>query len=248
MSVDARTTLGKPDLVVGRLLRSEQGVRRSAGGALSGHANDVITVSLFVDDLADGEAFLRSLSASPDTQVLPVDRHVEADVVVVVATMVDDALLLQMEKVAAKAKNAQQRMVLISDPIRKSQLARIVGCGVVSILSRAAITPHLILQAVVASGKGEALMPKGVIRWLLDEAKTSQQTVRRAQGPNEGRLTDREVGVLQMFADGHDTGYVAAQFGFSERTIKKIVQDLTKRLGLRNRTHAVSYALRIGAI
>ncbi|MEV0701966.1 LuxR C-terminal-related transcriptional regulator [Saccharopolyspora sp. NPDC050389] len=193
------------------------------------------TVSLYADDLSDGARFLRTLSESPEARVLPLKRHAEADVVMVVATRVDDALLLEMEKVAGRAENPRQRMVLISDPMRESQLSRVVGCGVVSILPRASITPHLIVRAVVASGKGEAVMPKRVVRRLLEEAREFHQSVRRVPlGFADGGLTDREVEVLRMFADGHDTGYVAIRLRLSERTIKKIVQDLTKRLGLRN--------------
>ncbi|MEV6230963.1 LuxR C-terminal-related transcriptional regulator [Saccharopolyspora shandongensis] len=249
VGVDARTALGNPDLVVGLLPREGRGAGSGAAEALGGHADDGITVSVFADDLGDGVRFLRALSESPELRVLPLKRHAAADVVVVVATRVDDPLLLQMEKVAAQAENSRQRMVLISDPMRESQLSRVVGCGVVSILPRAAIAPHLIVRAVVASGRGEAVMPKKVVRRLLEEAREFHQAVRRVPPVlAEAGLTDRELDVLRMFADGHDTGYVAVQLRLSERTIKKIVQDLTRRLGLRNRTHAVSYALRAGVI
>jgi DNA-binding NarL/FixJ family response regulator len=55
------------------------------------------------------------------------------------------------------------------------------------------------------------------------------------------------VDVLRLVAEGMDTSYIARKMNYSERTIKKVLADLMRRLDLRNRAHAVSYALRRGA-
>jgi DNA-binding NarL/FixJ family response regulator len=54
--------------------------------------------------------------------------------------------------------------------------------------------------------------------------------------------------VLRLMADGFDTGEIGQRLFYSERTVKNIVHDITSRLHLRNRTHAVAYALRQGFI
>ena len=41
---------------------------------------------------------------------------------------------------------------------------------------------------------------------------------------------------------------IAQELAYSERTIKNLIQDVTRRFGLRNRSHAVAYALRRGLI
>jgi DNA-binding NarL/FixJ family response regulator len=61
-------------------------------------------------------------------------------------------------------------------------------------------------------------------------------------------LTDREVKVLTLLADGFDTAEVARSLFYSDRTVKNIVHHVTSRLNLRNRTQAVAYALRHGLI
>lgn len=61
-------------------------------------------------------------------------------------------------------------------------------------------------------------------------------------------LRPRERDVLILVADGHSTREVARRLCYSERTIKNILQDLTTRFGLRNRTQAVAWALRNGWI
>ncbi|WRZ89773.1 helix-turn-helix transcriptional regulator [Streptomyces sp. NBC_01007] len=54
------------------------------------------------------------------------------------------------------------------------------------------------------------------------------------------------MSILRRAADGDETGEIADRLGYSERTIKRDLHELMKRLGLRNRAHAVAYALRAG--
>jgi DNA-binding NarL/FixJ family response regulator len=56
------------------------------------------------------------------------------------------------------------------------------------------------------------------------------------------------VEVLRLLADGLDTSEIAHKLAYSERTVKNVVHDVTTRLQLRNRSHAVAYALREGLI
>ena len=64
----------------------------------------------------------------------------------------------------------------------------------------------------------------------------------------EAGLAPREVEVLRLLADGLDTSEIARKLAYSERTVKNVVHDVTTRLQLRNRSHAVAYALREGLI
>jgi len=61
-------------------------------------------------------------------------------------------------------------------------------------------------------------------------------------------LTHREISILRLIADGHSTTEIARQLAYSERTIKNTLQGVTTRLQLRNRSHAVAYALREGML
>jgi DNA-binding NarL/FixJ family response regulator len=61
-------------------------------------------------------------------------------------------------------------------------------------------------------------------------------------------LSDREIEVLRLVAEGCDTAEIAVHLSYSERTIKGILHDVKTRLHLRNRTHAVTYAMREGLL
>jgi DNA-binding NarL/FixJ family response regulator len=207
-----------------------------------------IDVAIFSLDPQIEDPFADYLRVCPDMSLLPVARHPEAHVVLVLTTMVTDELLDEMATVAAGATNAAQTLVLVSGPLRERQLNRALGCGVVSFLPWAEATPRMVAQAIVASSNGRAVLPGTVARWLVDEARAFQRDMLDVNGLKPGGLTEREVHVLQFLADGHDTNFIAERLNYSERTIKKIIQDVMSRLGLRNRAHAVSYALRAGVI
>ena len=64
----------------------------------------------------------------------------------------------------------------------------------------------------------------------------------------ETEFDARELEVLRLLADGYDTASIAATLAYSERTIKNIIHDVTTRLELRNRSHAVASAVRTGVI
>jgi DNA-binding NarL/FixJ family response regulator len=75
-----------------------------------------------------------------------------------------------------------------------------------------------------------------------------QRHVLAPRGLTFSGLTERELGVLKLVADGLDTAEIAQQLAYSERTIKNIIHDITTRFHLRNRSHAVAFALRQGLI
>jgi DNA-binding NarL/FixJ family response regulator len=117
-----------------------------------------------------------------------------------------------------------------------------------SLLRRSEATPDRIIQAIVAVTRGEGTMPPDLLGRLLEQVGRIQREVLVPLGLSFCGLTDRELKVLRLIADGHDTAEVGRRLFYSERTVKSIIHDVTSRLNLRNRTHAVAYALRQGLI
>jgi len=61
-----------------------------------------------------------------------------------------------------------------------------------------------------------------------------------------GLLTSMHL--TRLVAEGLDTAEIAHKLCYSERTVKNALHDVTSRLQLRNRSHAVAYALKQGLI
>lgn len=66
--------------------------------------------------------------------------------------------------------------------------------------------------------------------------------------PEGAPLSPRDLDVLRRIAQGQSTSAIADELAYSESTIKNIVHQAVSVLGARNRTHAVSTAIRRGLI
>ena len=82
----------------------------------------------------------------------------------------------------------------------------------------------------------------------LDQVGALQRGLLGPRGLTFNGLATREIEVLRLVADGCDTHEIADKLAYSERTVKNVLHDVTTRLQLRNRSHAVAYALRQGLI
>jgi DNA-binding NarL/FixJ family response regulator len=123
-----------------------------------------------------------------------------------------------------------------------------VEAGVGSVLWRGRASIETILDAVRATAEGEGVLPPDLIGRILDQVGAIQRDVLTPRGIGLNGLSHREANVLRLVADGFDSSEVAKQLYCSERTVKATIHDVMNRLNLRNRTHAVAYALREGLI
>jgi DNA-binding NarL/FixJ family response regulator len=61
-------------------------------------------------------------------------------------------------------------------------------------------------------------------------------------------LTERELEILRLIAEGHDNEEIAASLHFGFGTIKLHVRGILEKLGARTRTAAAVRAVRLGLI
>lgn len=57
-------------------------------------------------------------------------------------------------------------------------------------------------------------------------------------------LTEREINILQILADGNDYAEVAKRIGCAHESVKNFVREIKSKLGAQDRVHAVAIAMR----
>ena len=72
--------------------------------------------------------------------------------------------------------------------------------------------------------------------------------VRRGDAGVDEPLTPREIGVLELLAEGLSNKTIAARLGISDQTVKFHVASVCGKLGAANRTDAVRRAIRRGLV
>ncbi len=99
-----------------------------------------------------------------------------------------------------------------------------------------------VAESIRAVMQGQSLISPSMASKLLSEfnnlAKAAQQKVLAP------RLTDRELQVLKLVAQGLSNREVAEQLFISENTVKNHVRNILEKLQLHSRMEAVVYAVR----
>lgn len=206
----------------------------------------LVTVAVIATDPLTSEGATAYLRSCPQIELVPAADH-RAEIVLVMASTVTEETMELLGQVAEGAGH-NPRIVLVGDGIRQPQLLRAVTCGLVSVLPRRDATFGRIVTAVLDASKGYGDMPRAAVGWLATQLRSIQQDVLAPAGMATAGLQAREIDVLRLLADGLDTAQIATELNYSERTVKNIIHNLLIRLNLRNRSHAVAYALRSGLL
>jgi DNA-binding NarL/FixJ family response regulator len=140
------------------------------------------------------------------------------------------------------------RVVLLVARVDDRDLLAAVEAGVSGVIRRAEATAGNMAAAIRSAAAGEGTLSPDLLGRLLRQVGQLQRQVLTPRGLTFSGLTERETSVLRLLAQGHDTAEVGRQLFYSERTVKNIIHDVTSRLELRNRAHAVAYAIREGLI
>jgi DNA-binding NarL/FixJ family response regulator len=167
-----------------------------------------------------------------------------AGIAVVALDAVDDAALERLRAL----RRAGSRIVAVVPLVDARTILPAVAAGVRAVLSRPELTGERLLSAVRCVAAGGVDLPTAVVRYLVERVDRSANPSPDSRGLRLATLTPREREVLSLLAQGLSTREVATAMAYSERTIKNVLQELTTRLELRNRTQAVAYAVRHGWI
>ncbi|HEX3816451.1 MAG TPA: response regulator transcription factor [Mycobacteriales bacterium] len=191
-----------------------------------------------------------SLSAAHDVVVLSADPSTPAgggtgaafDVAVVVADSLNEHTSDALRSVQ---RSGGHRVVLVVESLDGRAVLAAVESGAGALIRRTEATSERLIHAVRRVAAGEGVLPADVLGRLLQRGQCTETANGRL---TFGGLTERELAVLRLVADGYSTAEIAGQLTYSERTIKNALHDLAMRFQLRNRTHAVAFAVREGLI
>jgi DNA-binding NarL/FixJ family response regulator len=204
-----------------------------------------VRVALQASDPLSQAGIASYLQSRPELTLLRSSERAEAKVLVVSCDRLTSDVVAMLRRSAAEIGSP---VVLITNEITESELLTAVECRVVAILPRVAVTAERLVHSVLTAAKGGGVMPPNLVGELLKHIERLQRDVLTPNGLNASGLTPREIDVLRLMADGLDTNEIAGELCYSERTVKNVIYGVTHRLKLRNRSHAVAYALRAGMI
>lgn len=186
------------------------------------------------------------LSAQPDFQVVAEARtaeegleqlgHFEVDVVLMDINLPGMDGIQAAQEVRRVRPDAQVVMFTASN--RRDQLFAALASGAVAYCLKSA-PPDVMFQAVRSAASGAVFFDPESAQHLLNTVQGSAPLA---------PLTERDMAILRLVADGHANKDIAAALGISVGLVKKHIGEILEKLQATDRTQAAIKAFRAGLI
>jgi DNA-binding NarL/FixJ family response regulator len=104
-----------------------------------------------------------------------------------------------------------------------------------------------LISGIAAAARGESLISPNIAAKVLQRVRaTSTQPEIASQIRAE--LSDREIQVLKLIANGKDNAVIAGELHISPKTVKNHISNILMKLQIDNRIQAAVYAVRSGIV
>jgi len=179
-----------------------------------------------VADVADGtSAVAAALNSRPDVILMDISMG-EGDGITACRAIME--------------ADARQRVLMLTMHADIDLIQKSLKAGAVGYLTKDA-TFDEVLEALHLACNGDVIISPEFAHALLHEAEAQQVTQHSA-------LSEREMEVLQLLADGHSTPEISISLFISQKTVKNHLASIYEKIDARDRTHAVIRAVKMGII
>jgi len=207
--------------------------------------------------IADDQALVRGglrmiLEAQPDLDVVG-EAADGREALQVARELTPDLVLMDVRMPVLDGLETTRRL-LVRDPTPKvlvlttfdldDYVYDAIRAGASGFLLKSA-PPQQLVAGIRTVMAGEALLAPEITRRLLDRF-VSRPPRSSARPPAFAELSQRELEVLRLIADGRSNSEIAADLFLSEATVKTHVTHILTKLRLRDRVQAVALAYRTG--
>jgi NarL family two-component system response regulator LiaR len=144
-----------------------------------------------------------------------------------------------------KAASPRTQVIVLTSYYQDEHIFPAIRAGSLSYLLKD-VGPDELAEAVRKAGRGEAVLHPRIAARVVQELHGARRDLHNPNPFTE--LSDRELEVLRLIADGLSNADIAAQLIISEKTVKSHVSNILSKLHLADRTQAAVYAWRQGVV
>jgi len=182
--------------------------------------------------------------AASGTEALNVVRENAPDVVVMDLNMPGMNGVDATRHISRDAPLTRVVVLTISDQEQDVMDAILAGaCGY--LLKDASI--HDLMQGIHSAAAGESLISPHIAGKVLQHVRATTAAP-EAAATIRAELSDREIEVLKLIANGKDNAMIARELHISPKTVKNHISNILMKLQIENRIQAAVYAVRSGIV
>ena len=104
-----------------------------------------------------------------------------------------------------------------------------------------------LMAGIRAAWRGESLISPGIAAKVLQRVRATSAQPEIAD-TIRSELSEREIEVLKLIANGKDNAVIAAELHISPKTVKNHISNILMKLQIDNRIQAAVYAVRSGIV
>ena len=138
------------------------------------------------------------------------------------------------------------RVVVLTISVEDEDVINAVMAGACGYLLKDSSIEQLIAGITAAAG-GESLISPQIASKLLQRLR-AQSADAEAATTIRTELSERELEVLRLIANGKDNAVIARELFISPKTVKNHISNILMKLQIENRIQAAVYAVRSGIV
>lgn len=157
-----------------------------------------------------------------------------------------DLVMPRLDGIAAtrqvKALAAGTKVIALTSFTEDDKVFPAIQAGASSYLLKD-VSPDELVEAIRAAHRGEARLHPEIMRRLMEQVAQQNAPARESQ---VDAITDRELDVVRLVAQGRSNHEIAQALVISEKTVKTHISNILSKLDLDDRTQLAIYAIRKG--
>ena len=183
--------------------------------------------------------------ATTGRQAMEMARTCEPDVVLLDIRMPD---IDGLEALAAiKSSNPDAAVIILTSYRNPEYFYRAIASGAAGFLMKEG-SPSQITHAIRTVLEGESIIDRQVLRDSLKALSATTKRTSSADNLDIPSLTEQEIRILTMIAEGLTNSDIAEVLTVSPNTVKTHVRNIFVKLGVSDRTQAAIWAIRRGLV
>ncbi len=211
----------------------------------------MIKLCLIGDCLLTRNAYVKAISTSADIEFIG-DFEKITECVKFLERQQADGILIDIQMNAAgldlirqlKSKFAKIRIIVMTDYLEKDYLFNALSLGANAFVLKN-MSLEKFVRVIYSATEGNLFISSGAVDPVTN---LFQSEISKSKQLEELNLTNREIEILTLVAEGKSNAEIGNELALSPLTIKNYISRILEKLEVKDRTQATAKAIQCGLV